>query len=1273
MRRTVSLLGSMIALLLLVSLSFSVSAQAPADFIVINELDSDTPGTDMLEFIELYDGGVGNTPLDGLVLVAYNGSNDLSYALSPFTSIDLDGFSTDANGYFLIGNAGVTGVDIVINNNTLQNGQDAVALYVGNAADFPANTPVTTANLVDAIVYDTDDPDDPGLLVLLNPGQPQVNESANGNSANDSISRCPNGQGGQRNTAGWVTGVPSPKAANPCDLPPSVVSTAPGNGAVDVAANESIAITFSEAVTVTGDWFTIICTVSGAQTATVSGGSTTFALIPDAAFTAGEDCTVNLLAAQIADQDGTPDNMAADYSFTFTIATGDICTGAFTPIYTLQENGANFGAAGSFTVEGIVIGDYQFERELSGFYLQDSAGDGDPLTSDGIFVYDPAPLLADVRVGQRVRVTGTVSESFSQTQVNATSVVNCGTTAVVTPTVVMLPFENAMYAERYEGMLVTMSQTLTVSEVFNLGRFGEVLLSSGGRLINPTNIVEPGAPANAQQAANNLNQIILDDGLSIQNPDPTPYLFDEPTLRIGDSVTGLTGVLGYGFSAYRLQPVDDPTFVRANPRTAMPPNVGGTLRVASFNVLNYFNGDGLGGGFPTARGANTAEEFQRQRDKIIAAILALNADVVGLIEIENDGSAATSAIQDLVNGLNAEAGAGTYALIDTGVLGTDAITVAFIYKPATVTPVGAFMTDLNPIFSRPPLAQTFRQISSNQVFTAIVNHFKSKGCGGATGLDLDQGDGQSCFNAQRVQQAQQLVAFINSAVIPTSGDPDVLIIGDLNAYLREDPIDVLLDAGFVHLKPDPQSYSYVFFGQSGSLDHALATASLFPQVTDAVDWHINTDEPPVLDYNVEFKSPAQQALNQGTPFRSSDHDPQLVGLNLVPPNLVGNGMFDQPIGTNPNANWAAFGAPNANSIVYTINGGKLEFYRQVNATQAVIFQNTGASLGLNAPLDLRFEAANLSMARKRLTVLLHDSDFSDLLVCSFWLAPMQTAQTYQMRTYTTEAWTNVSVSFYASSNDGQNGYQIDNVVLTSDGTANVGQTLCIDPNAPAPGVGADSGNLIVNGDFAAPTITPWFTWATPLLSDIQAQLIGGVLDFSRSLTAESALVAQYTNAAAPVGTPVEALFDIGNAGESRKRVTIIAHDADFSDLAVCTFWLPPNAPLDTYLMRAYVTDAWTNATFSVYASTPGVGVYRLDNVSVQARPTLIVAGVECYEPGSIPLPSLPAVTPAVEPVIVPPVVVPYAPEGAPAEIPLLIQPAAEQETESSSAEGSVTE
>lgn len=177
--------------------------------VIINEVDSDTPGTDVMEFVELYDGGTGFTPLDGLVVVFYNGSNDLSYA-----SFDLDGFSTNASGFFTLGNAAVPGVSLVFANNLLQNGADAVALYAGNAADFPNNTPVTTVNLIDAVVYDTADPDDAGLLVLLNPGQPQVDEAGGGDSANHSIQRCPDGAGGPRNTAAFLPLVPTPNGPN---------------------------------------------------------------------------------------------------------------------------------------------------------------------------------------------------------------------------------------------------------------------------------------------------------------------------------------------------------------------------------------------------------------------------------------------------------------------------------------------------------------------------------------------------------------------------------------------------------------------------------------------------------------------------------------------------------------------------------------------------------------------------------------------------------------------------------------------------------------------------------------------------------------------------------------------------------------------------------------------------------------------------------------------------------------------------------------------------
>ena len=157
--------------------------------IVINEVDADTAGTDSGEFIELYDGGVGNTSLDGLVAVFYNGNGDSSYA-----AFDLDGFSTNGDGFFVLGNQGVANVDLIFNNNSLQNGADAVAIYQGDAVDFPNATAVTSDNLVDAIAYDTGDADDSELLSGLGLDT-QFDEDANDNKDGDSNSRIPDGTG----------------------------------------------------------------------------------------------------------------------------------------------------------------------------------------------------------------------------------------------------------------------------------------------------------------------------------------------------------------------------------------------------------------------------------------------------------------------------------------------------------------------------------------------------------------------------------------------------------------------------------------------------------------------------------------------------------------------------------------------------------------------------------------------------------------------------------------------------------------------------------------------------------------------------------------------------------------------------------------------------------------------------------------------------------------------------------------------------------------------
>ncbi|MFP5488238.1 MAG: ExeM/NucH family extracellular endonuclease, partial [Acidimicrobiia bacterium] len=411
-------------------------------------------------------------------------------------------------------------------------------------------------------------------------------------------------------------------------------------------------------------------------------------------------------------------------------------------------------------------------------------------------------------------------------------------------------------------------------------------VSADGRLYQPTN---GGSDDGAvEQAANDDRRLVIDDASTVQNPDVVPFTdVQGEVIRLGDTVTGVTGVLSYGFDAWRVQPTTDPTVARTNPRPASPDEVGGDVQVASFNVLNYFTTIGRPGAVTDTgddpRGADSAEELERQRAKIVAAILDLDADIVGLMEIETDTDDA--ALQDLVASLNAAAGEERYAAIQEpdiggGLFGTDAIKVAMIYQPDAVTPLGPAVTTDSDAFgnARLPLVQRFRPADGGQPFTVVVNHFKSKSCGtgasAATGANADQGDGQGCFIADRVEQAQALLDLVD-----TLDDEDVLIIGDLNAYGEEDPIDVLEAAGYVDLiderLAEPDQYSYVFEGQAGYLDHALVSPRLARRITGVDVWHINADEALVQDYNTEFNPDGYYAPD---PYRSSDHDPVLVGV-----------------------------------------------------------------------------------------------------------------------------------------------------------------------------------------------------------------------------------------------------------------------------------------------------------------------------------------------------------------------------------------------------------
>jgi hypothetical protein len=449
---------------------------------------------------------------------------------------------------------------------------------------------------------------------------------------------------------------------------------------------------------------------------------------------------------------------------------------------------------------------------------------------------------------------------------------------VPAPTPIALPLPANTSFERYEGMLVTFPGKLVVTAQNELTRFGAMMLAAQSRLFVPTNQKPLGEISPDFLADEARRTLVLDDGSGAQSPKPVPYLDSNGTRRTGSTISNLTGILSFDYEKYRLQPTVAPVFEEANPRPATPPNVGGTLKIAAANVHNYWTTLNNAAN-PDARGAKTASEFRRQSAKTVAEIKGLDADILGLMELENNGE---TSIDDLVGKVNAAYGAPIYAKVSDPPQGVTPgpIKVGIIYKTAKVTPRGAPISAKDPIFDRYPLAQTFLSKANGAVFTFVVNHFKSKSPGTET-VDTDQGEG--AFNQKRIKQAAKLLEFIKKLQVST-GDPDVLTVGDYNAYTEESPMLALRKGGLTHLNlllPPEERYSFGYDGRFGSLDHALATPQLAEQVTGFGEWHINSDEPYFLDY------PYLRVTGfVADPFRASDHDPLLIGLNLTPSPVV---------------------------------------------------------------------------------------------------------------------------------------------------------------------------------------------------------------------------------------------------------------------------------------------------------------------------------------------------------------------------------------------------
>ena len=618
-----------------------------------------------------------------------------------------------------------------------------------------------------------------------------------------------------------------------------------------------------------------------------------------------------------------------------------------------------------YQVNGIItaIQQHNLGKDLKqGFFMQ-AATDNNPKTSDGIFVQ--TSKITGLKTGQEVNVIANISEDFKWTKLINVESIKILTNDNPLPPITVLTFDNAnkFDLERYEGMLVRINENSDLNVTKNYGfdfnsYRSNMLLSHGTVNVHPNQNHVP-TTSHAKQP-NDL--LVIESFTKAPNGDipwyPT-FGADNGTgttdnyIRIGDVVDGLEGVIGYSYGDYRFyvtNEADTKTFIHTNDRTNAPVlKQGGDLRIASFNVLNYFNSPfthETQNPLKQNRGAITQEEFDLQSTKISKAIVRINADIVGLMEIENNGFKSDSAVYDLVTKINDRikdpAEHYKYVKPNNGekFVGSDAISSQVIYKPSKVTleqyriikmpeqhaPTVKYTDEkrkqrnesgIN--HQRDTIAPTFKINGTDKTLTISVNHFKSKGStcweDVNTGKQLDADKQGSCENL-RVAAAEHL----GEALAKISGSK--IIIGDLNSYANEDPVIVLTNrdnvpkdhiikaAAYTYIGGDektgtplygpegkvinknygytniirqlhPDSYSFSYQNNIGTLDYILLSPDLKSKVVDATDWNINAGETTLLEYadknncNKDTCSPRYKDI-----YRASDHDPAVIDLKI---------------------------------------------------------------------------------------------------------------------------------------------------------------------------------------------------------------------------------------------------------------------------------------------------------------------------------------------------------------------------------------------------------
>ena len=558
-------------------------------------------------------------------------------------------------------------------------------------------------------------------------------------------------------------------------------------------------------------------------------------------------------------------------------------------IGTLQRAPA---AVAPVRVAGVVTAALPAADGQPGWLLQD-AGDGDAATSDAIWLLGPA--AAALAPGQTVVATGNLRRAAlpaagkgradSLLALDAAQVEPLRDRALerrlraLAPTAVTAaPDWNAL-----AGMRVRIGVPLTLADRDR--QRGTVEASFDGPLWQPGERATPGCDPARAIAADNLRQRLVLSGEALGDA--------AFAARSGSRLDALEGIAlpRNGRPGLRLEraPALQPA-----PRPQLPPRVDGSLRISSFNLESLFNGDGRGGGFPTPRGARSEAEFKAQLAKLVQTIHAMNPDVAALMELENDGYGPDSTLAQLVAALDradaADGGAQDWRFaapckqpcaLDTRGPGGDVIRVGLIYRGQRVAARGLAATLTQGPFgphSRVPMAQAFEALGAGgrrgPAFVVAANHFKSKGCRDAEGADRDQGDGAACWNALRSDSARRLDAWLKTD--PTrSGGQLTMIVGDLNAYAQEQPMREFYAAGWQDAFAAAKvaaPYSYVYDGELGRLDHALLSPALAATLRGAAEWHTNADEPESAGYRD----------GGAGPWRSSDHDPVLLGFDLMP-------------------------------------------------------------------------------------------------------------------------------------------------------------------------------------------------------------------------------------------------------------------------------------------------------------------------------------------------------------------------------------------------------